>query len=372
MFPDRSADNARLYTLAAFALAALALGLLSFRILKPFLASIAWATILALAFRRPWLALERRLPRRRSLAAGLMVLTIGLVVLLPVGAFTAAVAAQAADAGTAIAATLKQENIRSFSDFIKAPAIAETLEAVQGRLGLTPEDFEKIAGSVVSKASAVAAKLGGVLVLSAFDGVLTFLNATFILFFLFRDGRELAAGALGLLPMTAEAREGLAISLRSMVEGIFRGSLLCALAQGVAGAVGWWIAGLPSPALAGTAMGILSLLPIGGTALVWLPGAAWAWFDGKHGAAVFLFLWGLVVVSFVADNLLRPVLLKGTQEMSTLSVFLGVFGGIAAFGLLGIFVGPIVLAMTVWLLGVMRLLAMPPAAAAGGGGVGVE
>jgi|GEM_PF-973223 predicted PurR-regulated permease PerM len=360
MLADRSADNARLYALAAFALAALAMGFLSFRILKPFLASIAWAIILAVACRRPWLALEARFPRHRSLAAGLMVLAVVLVVLVPFGAFAAAVAAQAAEAGSAIAAALEQENIRSFGDFIKAPAIAEMLEAVQKRVGVRPEDFQKVAGAIVGKASAMAAKLGGVLIVSAFDGVLTFLNAIFILFFLFRDGRELANGALGLLPMGTEAREGLAESLRAMVEGIFRGSLLCGLVQGATGAIGWWIAGLPSPALAGTAMGILSLLPIGGTALVWLPGSAWAWVDGRHGAAVFLLIWGAVVVSFVADNLLRPILLSGAQQMSTLTVFLGVFGGIAAFGLLGIFIGPIVLALTVWLVAVMRKLAMPP------------
>ncbi len=369
MLADRSADNARLYALAAFALAALALGFLSFRILKPFLGSVAWAIILAVAFRRPWLALEARLPRHRSLAAGLMVLAIVLVVLMPFGAFAGAVAAQAADAGSAIAAALKQENIRSFSDFIKVPAIAEMIEAVQARAGVSPEDFQKVASSIVAKTSAMAAKLGGALIVSAFDGVLTFLNAVFILFFLFRDGRELANGALGLLPMAGEARQGLGESLRSMVEGIFRGSLLCALVQGVTGAIGWWIAGLPSPALAGTAMGVLSLLPIGGTALVWLPGCAWAWVDGRHGAAVFLLIWGVVVVSFAADNLLRPILLSGTQQMSTLAVFLGVFGGIAAFGLLGIFIGPIVLALTVWLVGVMRLLALAPQAEPGGGTV---
>lgn len=370
MNADRRGEHARLYALAAFALAAFAMGFLSLRILKPFLASVAWAVILAVAFRRPWLWLEARFPRHRSLAAGAMVLAIVLVVLLPFGAFAAAVAAQAADAGAAVAAALEQENIRSFSDFIRAPAIAEGLEKLQARAGLSPEDFQRIASSLVNRASAAAAKLGGALVVSAFDGLLTFLNAIFILFFLFRDGREISSGALGLLPMAGAARESLASSLRSMIEGIFRGSLLCALVQGLTGAVGWWIAGLPSPALAGTAMAILSLLPIGGTALVWLPGCIWAWWDGRHTAAIFLLLWGVVVVSFVADNLLRPLLLSGQQQMSTLTVFLGVFGGMAAFGLLGIFIGPIVLALTVWLIGVMRQLAWPPEPADLPGGAG--
>jgi len=99
----------------------------------------------------------------------------------------------------------------------------------------------------------------------------------------------------------------------------------------------------------------LSLLPIGGTAFVWLPGAAVLALQGRSGAALFLFLWGAAAVASV-DNFLKPILIKGGGEMTTLVVFLGVFGGIAAFGLLGVFIGPIVLAMAQTFIETLRRL----------------
>ena len=90
---------------------------------------------------------------------------------------------------------------------------------------------------------------------------------------------------------------------------------------------------------------------------MWLPGAIWLWIDGSHGAAIFLFVWGTVITSFVADNLLKPLLMQGSGELSTLVVFLGVFGGLSAFGLLGIFIGPLGLAVALMVLQVVRQLA---------------
>src|SRR6185369_6873326 len=108
----------------------------------------------------------------------------------------------------------------------------------------------------------------------------------------------------------------------------------------------------PSAILAGAVMGILSLLPVGGTAIVWLPGALWLFSTGHRGSAIFLAVWGIVVTSFLADNVLKPLLISG-REMNTLVVFLGVFGGLSAFGLLGLFIGPITLAAAVSLVGVL-------------------
>jgi hypothetical protein len=89
-------------------------------------------------------------------------------------------------------------------------------------------------------------------------------------------------------------------------------------------------------------------------AIVWLPGSIWAWYSGHHGAAIFLFLWGALVTSFLADNVLRPLLTRGAEGLSTMVVFLGVFGGLAAFGLLGIFIGPMALVVGVSLIDTMR------------------
>ena len=104
-------------------------------------------------------------------------------------------------------------------------------------------------------------------------------------------------------------------------------------------------------------MAVLSLLPVGGTAIVWLPGSVWLWFTGHHGAAIFLAVWGAIPTSTLADNFLKPFLIGGQAEMDTLVVFVGVMGGIASFGLLGVFVGPMALAGGVSLLESLRSVA---------------
>jgi predicted PurR-regulated permease PerM len=344
----------RVYTIIFFVVAVAGVGALSFQVLRPFLAAIAWAIILAVGFNAPWGYLERHMPNHRGLAAGLLSVAIGIVVLAPAGVLVGVLVSQAVDAATRVSNTLQAEHVNSFSDFIALPAVAGFLDEVKAKVGISPADFRKLAGGFVAQASKFAAGLSGKLVLGLFDAVLTFLMAVFLLFFLFRDGREMAAAALDMLPVLPETRVRMGRSLGTMLEAIFRGSLLCSLLQGLSGAIGWWIAGLPSPALAGAGMAVFSLLPIGGTAIIWLPGGLYLLGSNHTAGGVFLLIWGAVVTSFLADNVLRPILIGGAEELSTLVVFLGVFGGLATFGLLGIFIGPIALALATTLLGALR------------------
>jgi predicted PurR-regulated permease PerM len=274
---------------------------------------------------------------------------------------------QAIDVATRVSAKLGSMNVRSFSDVVALPQVAGLLDGVQRRVGISPDDLQKLVAGFVTKASAVVASVSGKLVLGVFDAVLTFVMVIFLLFFFFKDGKGMAKALFELLPTDDAGRQQISGSLQSMLAAIFRGSLLCALAQGLAGGIGWAIAGLPSPALAGAATAFFSLLPVGGTALVWLPGAIYLWAAGSRGSAIFLLAWGVVVTGFLADNVLRPLLIRGTQELSTLVVFVGVFGGLAAFGLLGIFIGPVALALAATVIQVMRQAAQTGELEAAGG-----
>lgn len=354
MEPQAAIRERQVYRIFFFLAALFGIGSLVFQVLKPFFAAFAWAVVLAVVFARPWRALARRMPHRRRLAAALLTLAIALVVLLPAALFAGVLATQAVDAANQVVAALHSRNITSFSDVIALPAAARLLDALKTRLGIAPADFQEAAGGFVTRASTFIAAASGRLVLSLFDALLTFAATLFLLFFFFHDGETLSAAALDLLPTDAAGRQEVRHSLGKMVGAIFRGSLLLSLIQGAFGGIGWWIAGLGSPVLAGAAMAVLSMVPIGGSAIVWLPGSLWAWTTGHHGAAIFLFLWGTVVTSFLADNVLRPLLIRGVEELSTMVVFLGVFGGLAAFGLLGIFIGPMALAVFASLLGTLR------------------
>ena len=122
----------------------------------------------------------------------------------------------------------------------------------------------------------------------------------------------------------------------SVVSGV-----LVAVAQGALGAVGFYLVGLPSAVLWGTAMALLSFLPLFGASLVWLPAAGILAVQGRWVAAIVLVLWGALVVGLV-DNVLRPMLLSGGTKMHPLVAFLAVIGGLTAFGIIGFLLGPIV------------------------------
>ena len=357
-------DGSRLYPALLLVGAILGLGIVGYQILSPFLAAIAWALVLAVAFQGPWGCLRRRLPNSPNLAAGLLTLAIGLLVLLPAAILLGTVAGQVNQVAQDLITRLNTANVRSFSDLIRLPAVAGVLDNLTDRAGMTPADFQRLAASLVHRLTAVLPGWSARLAVSVFDALLTFVMSLFLLFFFLRDGRRMATTVLDLLPMESAGRENLGRSVSTMLRAIFRGSLLCALAQGALGGIGWGLAGLPLPTLAGATMGILSLLPVGGTAIVWIPGTLWAWTSGHHGAALFLALWSALVTTFLADNILRPWLIRGSEELSTLVVILGVFGGMAAFGLLGVFIGPVSLALAVSLVERLRSLARdaaPPA-----------
>ena len=350
--PDTTAS--RIYPIAVFALAATGIGALTLKILAPFGTAIAWAIVLSVGFTGPWGFLERRMPGRRGLAAVLMTLAIGLLVLLPAASLVGVLANEAIGVVERASAALDAQHVSGLEDVVRIPAVKSALAVMQARGGLTEAELTAKGKELAAGVSGLLARFSGGVVRGLFEGVLTFLATLFVLFFLLRDGRVMVRALLDLVPLEEERRVAVLASFRGMLQSIFRGSLLCALIQGTTGGIGWAIAGLPSAFLAGAVMSVLSLLPIGGTALVWGPGAVACWLSGRHGMAIFLVAWGVVVVSTLSDNVLKPLLIGGATKLSTLVVFLGVFGGLASFGLLGVFIGPMVIAFGLTLLRILR------------------
>jgi predicted PurR-regulated permease PerM len=349
--------GARLFQSIALTIVAVATVALALVVLTPFLPAIAWAIVLAVGLRAPWKALEQRLVPHRNLAAALATIITVLVVLVPAGLVASTLFGQATLAVGYLREQLKTRQITSFSGLVALPWISEGLSWIEGRTGITPDVVESRAVEWLAAVSSfVAAKSGGFL-LGFVEALTIALLTMFLLFFLLRDGDEMAAALTDLLPLEARERDRIVGALSSMLQSIFLGSIGCAMVQGATGAIGWAFAGLPSPILAGTMMAVLSLLPIGGAAIVWLPGAIWLFASGRAGAAIFLFLWGLIVTSFLADNVLRPFLVRGRSQLNTLMIFVGVVGGVATFGLLGIFIGPMSLALAAMVLEVLKTLA---------------
>jgi predicted PurR-regulated permease PerM len=171
----------------------------------------------------------------------------------------------------------------------------------------------------------------------------------FLLFFFLRDGEEIVRKAMSLIPMEEARRLHLVDRVAAVTRAVVFGALLTALIQGTLVGIVFALVRLPSPVVFGALATLASLLPLVGAALVWVPAAGVLAFQGRWGAALFVVIWGVAVVS-MADNVVRPLFISGQAKISTLPVFLGLTGGIEAFGPIGMVLGPVVVALVLALL----------------------
>ncbi len=171
----------------------------------------------------------------------------------------------------------------------------------------------------------------------------------FLLFFFLRDGGEAMARGLRLIPMSPDRKADLVGHISAVTRAVALGTLLTALVQGTLVGLSFAFTGLSSPVVFGVLASLAALVPLVGSSLVWVPAAIMLVAQGRMGAASFLVFWGMVVVSLV-DNIVRPWVVSGRARISTLPVLLGLMGGLATFGAIGIVLGPVVIALALSLL----------------------
>jgi predicted PurR-regulated permease PerM len=170
----------------------------------------------------------------------------------------------------------------------------------------------------------------------------------FLLFFFLSDGDAMLRRARKFIPLEEAYKERLVEHLSGITRAIVFGMSMTALMQGLVLGIGFSIAGLPSPVVFGVLGALVAMLPVGGTALVWVPAALWLFFDGRWGYGIFMVAWGAMLS--LLDSVLKPLLISGRASISALVVFIGVLGGIAAFGAIGIVAGPVILSLVLALI----------------------
>ena len=316
---------------------------LVWRIVAPLWQPLMWAVLLGALLAPSNARLARRLGNRPRLAAGLTTVGVVLLLLLPVLAIGAAVAAQAAQ----LLSRIDTQAIRSTSlDLSHAPFLQKPLAWLEATVGIS---WGQIEGWIVAGTKhllQVMASSGGAVMLGAIGTIVSFVLMLFVLFFVLRDGPTLAARVVRMVPIEAHLRGRLWRHLIDVTRAVFMGIGLTAIVQGLLLGTGFAIAGLPSPLVFGVLGALFALVPVVGTAIIWVPGVLWLVAQGQPGHALFMAGWGILVVGSV-DNFLRPILISGRVEVPTLAVFIGVMGGLAAFGFVGLFLGPIVLGLLV-------------------------
>jgi len=238
-----------------------------------------------------------------------------------------------------------------------ALALWEPLSAPLKRLGL---DFRGLALAGVNAVSSfILDNLKGI-AKNLLTFSIDFLLTVFTLFFLLRDGAAIVRGVESLVPLERRRTEVLLARLYDAVSAVVRGTLVTALAQGTLGGLGYWAFGVPFPVFLGLGPALLSLLPVGGSALVWVPASIYLVLKGSWIRALLLLGWSVLFVS-TADNILKPLLMTGGTRLPTLFLFFGMLGGLQLFGVLGFILGPVLLVLLAAFLEMYREMSLPPA-----------
>jgi len=336
----------RLFAVAALAL----LGWLLFEIFRPFLSPIIWSILLAFLLQPLNEKLMRRLHHRAGPTAALLTAAATLCLVLPAVAFAVMFSRQVSHLLARLSGQVERLQIEKPTDLLRLPPIASALDWLHVHFSLNTTDLEARATELARRLLELIAARSGSFVLGALGMLLNLALTLFLLFFFLRDGAGLAERFQRILPLPEERKKSLATQLASVTRAVVLGTLVTAIVQGVLVGIGFAIVGFPSPVVFGAVAGALSLLPVGGTALVWAPGAIVLAAQGRWPAAIGLALYGVLIVSAMTSDFLRPRLISGHADIGTLPVFFGVLGGLASFGLIGMVLGPVVIALALALL----------------------
>jgi predicted PurR-regulated permease PerM len=321
-------------------LALLGLGLACFLVLRPFISALLWALILAYTTWPAFRFLRERTGLSPGWAALVMVLAEFLLIGLPI-AFTAPTSREEVEALQQGAERLITEGLPGMATFLAGlPFVGGYVSQWLAGWDAT---FAGLFGAIRPYVGTLAQ--GGLSVLLAvLSGIAELLLAIFLAFFFYRDGPAMAAQAERVMEKLGGARTQRLIQLTGNVtRGVVYGLLGTAVVQGAMAAFGFWIAGVPQPMLLGIITGIISILPVGAP-LVWIPATIWLFVTGSWGWGIFMALYGGLGISSV-DNIIRPWLISRGADLPLLVTLLGAIGGVLAFGFLGLFLGPVLLAV---------------------------
>jgi predicted PurR-regulated permease PerM len=341
--------------MAAFAtlLIVLAIALyVCWQMLQPFFNVLLWATVLAIVF-YPMHRRIRAETRRPSLAAAISTLLVVVFILLPVTFITVAVVRELTGAATRVQAGMADFSVAS------TPWVGWIMDRTGQYIHIDREAAEKFVVERMQTFGTALARSTLVVVGGAVGAVVQMVLVVFTLFYLFRDGERIRQAAYGLLPLERVQAHDIALRTREVIGATVNGVLVIAAIQGTLGTIIFWILGLPSPLLWGVVMFFLSMIPMAGAFLVWAPAAIYLALTAQYVKAALLVGWGVLVIGTI-DNVLSPRLVGQRAKLHELLVFFAVLGGLEVFGVLGLVLGPVVVAITLALIEMIRQAYRPP------------
>ena len=323
------------------------IGYLLLRVLEHLGSALGWAAVLAFLLLPLHERLTRRLKGRGALSAGILTGLAPFFVMAPLAMVAVAFAGQVA----ALLNYMRTHTLLSYSELLqRLEGYSIVGSAVHWARENAPISAEQVQGWLTEGAQSVlktAASMGGTVALGVFGTLFSFIMMLFLLFFFLQDGRAMIASLTRLIPLEPVRRGQLLKYLADVTRAVVFGSTATAVVQGIFVGVGFAIVGLPSPVVFGVLATIAAFLPAGAAAVL-VPAVIYLMAVGRWGAAIFMAVW--TAAMWVVENVLRPLLTAHRAEVSTLAIFVGAIGGAAAFGVLGLVIGPVLLSFAVALL----------------------
>lgn len=310
------------------------------RLIAPFSGSLLWAGIIALGLYPLHRKAASLLRSNASLAAGIMTLFTLLIIVGPAIGLLSILVSQTVDLYAWAAEGVKSGAALEFwnkaSSFISDKVLSLPFVADLDVRALFMRSLSQFSSSLGSQIGAVLRNT----MLLAFN-LLIMLIA---LFFFFRNGQRYYEMIVDLIPFSKEQKESIAVKLHDTFTAVVNGVFLIALGQGIMTGIGFALFSVPFPVFWGFLAAILALLPVGGAALVWIPGVLFLLLTSATIKGILLAVWGIVLVS-LPDNFLKPLFIGKKANISTFFLFLGILGGLQVYGFLGILFGPLIVTL---------------------------
>lgn len=306
-------------------------------LISDFILPIVWAIVLAIIFYPLAYRLTREFGGRPGIAAFVTMLTAVLLVFLPIALMGTVVVKESTDLYRTAALSDRAELTNMIQ---KIPLAAGILEIA----GINPTDFPIKIAETLHKASGALASEALHVGVSSIRFIAKALVMLYLLFFLLKDGPRIGSAIMRALPLGDAKEIFLYEHFATTVRATVKGTLIVALAQGAIGSILFAIAGIPSPILWGLVMALLALIPGVGPAVVWVPAVIIMYLLGNALGALIILVGGIALLSTI-DNFLRPILMGRDTNMPDALILLSVLGGIGAFGISGIILGPAIAAL---------------------------
>jgi predicted PurR-regulated permease PerM len=346
---------------AAFFFAAFLFLLYQFYLfMAAFFAPLVWAAILALTFYpiNDWLV--RRAGVRRSLSATVLVLVVTLVAILPSFYLGSVLAGEATRAYHRLQEALQAGAAPGMLEWLRASWLGGIYERLAGLLAQFRIDFSDLALGGTNWISNQIVGQVGAIARNALLSVVNFLIMLVALWFCFRDGDAMAARLKDLLPMEPEHKDVIFARLYTTLTAVVQSMVVVAVTQGVLAGIGYWLIGnIDFSVFLGFVTGFASFVPLAGAAVAWIGAALYLLAIGEVGRAIGLAIWGILVVSS-ADNWIKPIFIGGRANLPTAFLLIALLGGLQVYGFLGVFLGPVILALLLTFVAIYRDLYVAP------------